>query len=116
MQIAFPYRFDADGLTGLTDERSHMRHMLELLLFTMPGERVNRPDFGCGIRHMVFAPQNSEVVSTLHALIESEIHRWLGDVLTLRKLEVTSEDATLLVLLEYQLPGDGELRTELFKR
>lgn len=116
MQIAFPYLFDAIRLTGLTDERSHIRQMLELLLFTMPGERVNRPDFGCGIQRMVFAPQNSEVLSTLHTLIESEIHRWLGDVLALRKLEVTSEDATLRVLLEYQLPNDGRINQERFER
>src|ERR1700756_5134928 len=107
MEIAFPYLFDGEHLTGLTDERSHIRQMLELLLFTMPGERVNRPDFGCGIQRMVFAPQSTEVVATLQALVESEIHRWMGDVLSLRKLQVTAEDATLRVLLEYQLPRDN---------
>jgi phage baseplate assembly protein W len=116
MQIAFPYVFDSNHVTGLAAEPAHVRQMLEQLLFTMPGERVNRPDFGCGIQRMVFAPQSTEVVATLQALIESEIHRWMGDVLTLRKLQVTAEEATLRVLVEYQLPRDITLRTERFER
>jgi len=116
MEIAFPYVFNPEHVTHTADEPSHIRQMLEQLLFTMPGERVNRPDFGCGIQRMVFAPLNSEVQATLHALIESEIHRWLGDVLTPRKLEVSSDDATLRVLLEYQLRRDDAVRTETFVR
>ena len=116
MQIAFPYVFDSNQVTALADEPAHVRQMLEQLLFTMPGERVNRPDFGCGIQRMVFAPQSTEVVATLQALVESEIHRWMGDVISLRKLEVTAEDATLRVLLEYQLPRDPMVRTERFDR
>lgn len=115
MQIAFPYAFE-DRVTNLADDDAHVRQMLEQLLFTMPGERVNRPDYGCGIQRMVFSPQNTEFIATLHALIESEIHRWLGDVLTLRALEVTSEEATLRVLVEYELPFSGGVRSERFKR
>lgn len=116
MQIAFPYVFDKNRLTGLTDDRAHVRQMLEQLLFTMPGERVNRPDFGCAVQRMVFAPQSTEVVATLQRLIESEIHRWLGDVLTLRNLEVAAEDSVLNVLIEYQPhSGDGPI-AERFER
>ncbi|QIO61609.1 GPW/gp25 family protein [Rhizobium leguminosarum] len=116
MQIAFPYTFDANRSTALAIGPAHVRQMLEQLLFTMPGERVNRPDFGCGIQRMVFAPQSTEVMATLQALVESEIHRWMGDVISLRKLEVFSEDATLRVLLEYQLPRDNTVRAERFER
>ena len=116
MEIAFPYVFDTNRVTGLADEPAHVRQMLEQLLFTLPGERVNRPDFGCGIQRMVFAAQSTEVVATLQALVESEIHRWLGDVLSLRKLDVASEDATLRVRLEYQFPGESLVRTERFER
>src|SRR5262245_35511389 len=116
MQIAFPYVFDNNRITRLANEPAHVRQMLEQLLFTMPGERVNRPDFGCGIQRMVFAPQSTEVVATLQALVESEIHRWMGDVIALRKLEVTAEDAMLRVLLEYALPNESTVRTERFER
>lgn len=116
MQIAFPYAYDANRLTRFAAEPAHIRQMLEQLLFTMPGERVNRPDFGCAIQRMVFAPLNTEVLATLHVLIESEIHRWMGDILTLRRLEVTCEDAILHVLLEYQLPLEDQTRIERFER
>lgn len=116
MQIAFPYVFDSSHVTRLAGEPAHIRQMLEQLLFTMPGERVNRPDFGCGIQRMVFAPLNSEVQATLHTLIESEIHRWLGNVLTPRKLEVSFDDATLRVLLEYQLLRNDTVQRETFER
>ena len=116
MQIAFPYVFDIHQATGLADERAHIRQMLEQLLFTMPGERVNRPDYGCAVQRMVFAPANSEVVATLQTLIESEIHRRLGDVLTLRRLEVSASDGVLEVLIEYRLPLDDAPWSERFVR
>lgn len=116
MQVTFPYLFENNRPAGSVEDAAHVRQMLELLLFTMPGERVNRPDYGCGIQRMVFAPQNTEVVATLRTLIEAEIQRWLGDVLSLRNLQVTGEDATLQVVLTYQLASDGSVRQERFKR
>lgn len=116
MQIAFPYELGESKLTGLTDELAHRRQMLEMLLFTIPGERVNRPDFGCGIQRAVFAPQQSEVTATLSALVRSEIHRWLGDVLTLERLEIISDEATLRVQLQYRLPDIDAPVEELFER
>lgn len=114
MQIAFPYGFE-NRVTGTAGERDHLRHMLELLLFTIPGERVNRPDFGCAIQRMVFAPQSTEVVATLQRLIESEIQRWLGDLLLLRNIEVTSDDGTLYVLIEYQPATRDSVVAERFE-
>lgn len=116
MQIAFPYAFDKNQVTALANEPAHVRQMLEQLLFTMPGERVNRPDFGCGIQRMVFAPQSTEVIATVRALVESEIHRWLGDVLSLKKLDVVADEAILRVLVEYQLTPDETVRSERFER
>lgn len=114
MQIAFPYAFE-NRVTGTAAERDHLRHMLELLLFTIPGERVNRPDFGCAIQRMVFAPQSTEVVATLQRLIESEIQRWLGDVLLLRNIEVSSDDGTLYVLIEYKPATRDAIVAERFE-
>ena len=56
MNIAHPFTFDALGRTATTDDTRHIRDMIYLLLFTRPGERVMRPDFGSGLMHMVFAP------------------------------------------------------------
>jgi phage baseplate assembly protein W len=61
MNIAYPYSFDGRGRTAQADDDDHIRQMIEEVLFTAPGERVNRPDFGCGLLQMVFAPNSSEV-------------------------------------------------------
>jgi uncharacterized protein len=45
MNLDFPYHFDARGRTAAIDDAGHIRDMVEQLLFTNPGERVNRPDW-----------------------------------------------------------------------
>ena len=50
IHLAFPFHFDAHGRTAISDDAAYLRQLLELLLFTSPGERVNRPDFGGGLR------------------------------------------------------------------
>ena len=49
MNLAFPYSFDSTGRTAQDDLPSHVNDMIELILFTSPGERVNLPTFGCGV-------------------------------------------------------------------
>ena len=58
MNIDFPFHFDARGRTATPPTTDHIRDMIEQLLFTAPGERVNRPDFGSGLLQMVFAPNS----------------------------------------------------------
>ena len=65
MNIDFPWHFDGRGRTATADDDEHIRDMIELLLFTAPGERVNRPDFGSGLQQMVFAPNTPEVAGAL---------------------------------------------------
>ena len=63
MNIDFPFHFDGSGRTASTDDDDHIRDMIEQLLFTSPGERVNRPDFGSGLLQLVFAPNSPELAS-----------------------------------------------------
>ena len=58
--------------------------MIELLLFTSPGERVNRPDFGSGLRNILFAPNSPELASALQFSIKASMNRWLGDLIDLK--------------------------------
>lgn len=90
--------------------------MIEELLFTSPGERVSRPDFGSGILQMVFAPNSSELAAALQFTIQAAVQRWLGDLIELRNLEVKSEDSTLRVLVQYVIRSTGEQRTDTFVR
>ena len=63
MNIDFPFHFDSRGHTASTDENDHVRDMIEQLIFTSPGERVNRPDFGSGLLQLIFAPNSPELAA-----------------------------------------------------
>jgi phage baseplate assembly protein W len=116
MNIDFPFQFDSRGRTAATDDDDHIRDMIEQFLFTNSGERVNRPDFGSGLLQMIFAPNSPELAAALQFTIQAGLQRWLGDVIEVQKLEVTSVEATLSVLIQYVLRRTGEQRTETFQR
>ena len=101
MNIDFPLHFDQRGRTASTDEDDHIRDMIEQLLFTSPGERVNRPDFGSSLLQMVFAPNSTELASALQFTMQAALQRYLGDLIDLQQLQVSAEDSTLRVVAEY---------------
>ena len=116
MNLDFPFHFDARGHTASTGDADHIRDMIEQFLFTNPGERLNRPDFGSGLLQMVFAPNSSELASVLQFTVQAGLQRWLGDLIEVQALEVQAEDATLQIDLHYAIRSSGELRTENFVR
>src|ERR1700742_53624 len=116
MNIDFPFHFDPRGRTAATDDNDHIRDMIEQLLFTNPGERVNRPDFGSGLLQMVFAPNSPELAAALQFTLQAALERWLGDVIEVLKLEVTSVDATLGIDLSYRVRPNGQAQQERFPR
>ena len=116
MNIDFPYHFEGLGRTASTDDDDHIRDMIEQLLFTTPGERVNRPDFGSGLLGMVFEPNSPELAATLEFGMQASIQRELSDLVELQALEVTSEEATLRVVVQYVVRHTGEPRTETIER
>src|SRR5262245_49170551 len=112
MNIDFPFHFDGRGRTATTQDDDHIRDMIEQLLFTSPGERVNRPDFGSGLLQMVFAPNSSELAAALQFTTQAALQRYLGDLIDLQTLEVTSEESTLRVVVKYVVKRTGDVRTE----
>ena len=116
MNIDFPFHFDERGHTATTDDADHIRDMIEQFLFTNPGERVNRPDFGSGLLQMVFAPNSPEIAAALQFTVQAGLQQWLGDVIEVRSLQVTADDATLRVALSYAIRSSGETRMESFER
>jgi phage baseplate assembly protein W len=116
MDIDFPFHFAADGRTATTDSADHVRDMIEELLFTNAGERVNRPQFGSGLLQLVFAPNSAELAATLKFTVQAALQQWLGDVVDVRSLEVSSDNASLTVNLSYALQRTGELRSDSFVR
>jgi len=114
MNVDFPFHFDNSGRTAATDNDDHIRDMIEEFLFTNSGERVNRPDFGSGLLQMVFAPNSPEIASALQLTIQAGLQRWLGDVIVVQKVEVTSEEATLSVLIQYIVRRTNQTQTATF--
>lgn len=112
----YPFHFDNRGRSAGTDDDEHVRDMIEQLLFTNPGERVNRPDFGSGLLQLVFAPNSPELAAALQFTLQAALQRWLGDVIDVGRLEVSSEDATLRVELSYTVRASGDTRRDSFVR
>ena len=116
MHIDFPFQFDSRGRTAATDVDDHIRDMIEQFLFTNAGERVNRPDFGSGVLQLVFAPNSPELAATLQLTIQAGLQQWLGDLIEVKNLEVTSEDASLRIDIQYLVRRTQELHTTSFNR
>ncbi|HPE50970.1 MAG TPA: GPW/gp25 family protein [Methanothrix soehngenii] len=116
MNIDYPYHFSGLGKTALTGDEDHIRDMIEQFLFTSPGERVNRHDFGSGLLQMVFAPNSQELAAALQFTIQAGLQRWLGDLIEVHSVRVESEDATLRVLVQYLVRRTGEQRTVTLER
>jgi phage baseplate assembly protein W len=115
MQIDFPFHFDALARTAGTTDAEHVRDMIEQLLFTRPGERVMRPDFGSGLMHAVFAPNSPEIASALEFTTRAALQRYLGDLIEVQALSVAADDAVLQVNLVYVLRASGERRGDSFQ-
>jgi uncharacterized protein len=114
--IAFPFRVDSRSRTADAGYDEHVRDMIEQLLFTSPGERVMRPDYGCGLLDLLFAPNSPEFASALQLSIQAGLQRWLGDVIDIESLEVAGEQSTVLVHLVYVVRPTGTRREDKFER
>lgn len=132
--IDFPYHIDNRGRTAITDTydeirdfqrwghvalsgyEKHILDMIEQLLFTSPGERVNRPEFGSGLLTLIFSPNSPELAAAMQSLMQAAIERWLGDVIEIQALDVTSIDSTLRITVQYWVRLVDEQRTVTFER
>ncbi len=116
MNVDFPYRFDERGRTAETGDDEHIRDLIEQVLFTAPGERVNRPTFGSGLRQLVFAPNSGELASAVQFAVQGALQQWLGDLIRVDAVEVESFDSTLTVTVNYMVLRTQQLQTARFTR
>src|SRR5207245_6540935 len=116
MDIDFPLHFDGRGRTATADESKHVRGMIEQLLFTNPGERVNHPDFGSGLLQLIFAPNSPELAATVQFTLQAAIQRWLGDLIALSDLKVQAVDSSLTIDLKYVIRRTNVAQTATITR
>jgi len=104
--VAHPLRVTGGGRTALAADDEYLRGLIEAVLFTRPGERVNRPDFGSGLEQLVFAPADGELAMTTKALVQGALQRALGELLRVDDVVAEAEEATLRVTVVFSpLPG-----------
>ena len=101
MNIDYPFRLDGRGRTASTGDQDHIRDMIEQLLFTSPGERVNRPDFGSGLLQLPFAPNSLEMAAATQFAVQAALQKWLSNYVKVQSVVATAQDATLTVTVTY---------------
>jgi phage baseplate assembly protein W len=116
MQIGYPLRVDGRGRIADATEDQHIRQMIEQVLFTLPGERVNRPDFGSGIQQLIFAPNSDELAATAEFLVKGALEQWLGDVIEVEAVNVEHEDSSLQIMIQYLVRRSQERQVVEFTR
>jgi phage baseplate assembly protein W len=89
---------------------AHVEQLMRQVLLTNPGERINRPDFGCGLRRMVFAPNSDVSASLLQVSVLQALEEWLSSVVQTEEVTVTAESEKLLVVIRYVLTARQERR------
>ena len=116
MQIDYPFHIDNRGRIASTTEDDHIRDLIEQVLFTSPGERVNRPTFGSGLMQMVFAPNSNEIATATQFLVHGALQQWLGDLIVVEGVDVTSEESTLQVVVRYVVRRNQQRQVSQFQR
>jgi phage baseplate assembly protein W len=105
---AFPFRIDPTSRQAAqTNYATHVDQMIRQVLLTAPGERADLPDFGCGLRQLLFAPHSQALDATTQILVQQALNRWLAGQIQVQKVEVvppgTGDDAQLVIQIEYVL-------------
>jgi phage baseplate assembly protein W len=116
MQIDYPFHFDGRGRTASTDDDDHIRDLIEQVLFTSPGERLNRPTFGSGLLKLVFEPNGETLAGLTQINVQSAIQQWLGDLIQLEAVNVASKDSTLTVTVQYTIRRTQQRQVAQFQR
>jgi phage baseplate assembly protein W len=116
MNLRHPYQFDGRGRTADADEAAWIRGLVEQVLFTSPGERVMRPDFGSGLMQLVFAPNSPELAATTQLLVQAALQQWLGNLITVNAVEVEAVDSTVRVTVRYVIRRTQIVQAETFER
>jgi len=114
MNLAYPYQFSPLGRTAEAADARHIRDLIEQVLFTIPGERVMRPDFGSGVAQLVFAPNSVELASATQMLIQGSLQQWLGELIVVQGVVVEAIDAVLSITVQYSIRLTDQLQVQTF--
>ena len=112
--IAYPLRVDGRGRIAGANHADHIRQLIEQVLFTAPGERVNRPEFGSGVQQLIFSPNSDELAAATQFLVQGALEQWLGELIQVEAVTVTNRDSQLVVVVQYMIRRTQERRNDSF--
>ena len=112
--IAYPLHIDGRGRIAGASHGDHIRQLIEQVLFTSPGERVNRPGFGSGVQQLVFEPNSDELAAATEFLVQGALEQWLSDLIQVEAITVQNQDAQLVVVVRYVIRRSQERRIDRF--
>jgi len=114
-QVDYPLRFDGRGRTAGTGQDDHIRDLIEQVLFTAPGERVNRPTFGSGLRKLVFEPTSEALGAATQLAVQGALQQWLGELILVESVQVESRDETVQVMVHYVIVRTQQRQVAQFR-
>jgi len=114
MNLNFPYQFDGRGRTAGAALDDYVAQMVELVLFTSPGERVNLPDFGSGLLQLPFAPNSQEMAAATQFAVQGALQKWLSAYLKVQSVTATVEEAELTVTVSYTPVGSDVTQVKTY--
>lgn len=115
-QVDYPFAIDGRGRTSETNEDDHIRDLIEQVLFTAPGERVNRPTFGSGLLELVFAPNSDALAAAAQLSVQAALQQWLVELIDVQDVDVVSNEASLSVTVRYLVRRTQQSQVAQFER
>jgi uncharacterized protein len=116
MNVDFPYRIDARGRTAEAGHEEHVRDLIEQLLLTAPGERVNRPTFGSGLLDLVFEPNGEALAAATEQAVQGALQVYLRELIAVEGVDVAAREGELAVTVRYVLRRTQERRVTTVTR
>jgi len=114
MNVYFPYQFDGRGRTREASLQDYVKQLVEQVLFTSPGERVNLPDFGSGLLQLPFAPNSIEMAAATQFAVQAALQKWLSNYVKVQSVVATSENEKLTVAVSYSLLNSDVTEVQTF--
>jgi uncharacterized protein len=114
MNLGFPYQFDGRGRTQEAVLQDYVHQLVEQVLFTSPGERVNLPDFGSGLLQLPFAPNSVEMAAATQFAVQGALQKWLSNYVKVQSVVASAQDAVLTVTVTYSLLNSDVTQVQTF--
>lgn len=116
MEINYPLQIDGRGRVAEVNYDRHIRQLIEQVLFTEPGERVNRPNFGSGLKQLLFVPNSPELAAATQVLVQGTLEQWLGDLILLEAVDIENVDYRLEIAIQYVVRQNQQRQIAEFSR